>query len=855
MSKLTQLRRMAELQQYSAMQDWAAEHGREHMPAAANCLLSIAARHLGDVETADSMLATAQSHRDQLDEDGLCDFAAALLACERPDEAAECLREILEGNPCHSLALARLGYCRLLQGQSAEAMDLFRASIRLEPGRLAVHCNLLGLLIEAGQLEEARTGLVTSRELLAEQENALPLPFWQDFAFKLDALQLRYWLAVGDYATAESWFDSLLEFDAAPEILTRNQLDRIQLYARSLAEIDAHDLAVHCLYRAMARLAEACELKAFAAEILTQQGRYQQALCLLQDCIGEQAQVPQWWIQYAHVALLCHDSAAEMAAQKAVALVEGFELAHGKTGTGPAERMLWMQAYNVLAQQACSAQQYETAQRLFEKILEFDPQFAPALQGLGSLHLQLGRIDEAVAAFRTIGDTDPVRSHVVLMTAREFPDSMEVLERLQQAANIPSLEGSVRSGILFQLAQAWERRGDYERAMDCAVHANESAAQKLRYRRQRHRNYCHRIRMRFSEEFFRHRQGVGHGGERLLFIVGMPRSGTSLVEQLLAGHSDIHAAGELNLIPQLIQGLNRWERHIGSGRLYPECADDIAAAEAQGIAKDLLASVDKLSADARYVIDKLPHNFENIGLIKLLLPEVKILSIRRDPRDIGLSNYFTDFAAKFGGLGFAYDLRSIGEQLADHNLLMHHWHRLFPGQILELNYENIVADAETACRRILDYLGLGWQPSMLNFQHLQRPVRTASVWQVRQGLYAGSVGKWRHYERHLEPLIAGTNAKIQVDPVTMTSLPEPGYLGQGLAHFQSADFDAAERCFKLLLHFVPDHLAALFMLGKVYISKGFLNDGTDLMAQAVERAPWRKDWADTLALVTDSSRR
>ena len=336
-----------------------------------------------------------------------------------------------------------------------------------------------------------------------------------------------------------------------------------------------------------------------------------------------------------------------------------------------------------------------------------------------------------------------------------------------------------------------------------------------------------------------------------VYVLGMPRSGTTLVEQILAGHSAIFGAGELGVIPSRIQGLNRWERHVGSGRKYPDCIDDISLQVREGIANGILEELKGLAEEdkpnARHVIDKLPHNFENIGLIKFFFPNAKIISVRRDPRDIALSNYFTDYQAKHGGMGFAYDMTSIGEQLADHNMMMHHWHNVFPGEILEINYEDVVADTEGLARKMLKYIGVDWEQSVLNFNELDRTVKTASVWQVRQPIYKTAMAKWKRYESYLAPLIKGTNAKIKTDPITdMVSLPEPGLLQAGVALYKNKELDKAEYEFKKLLHHIPEHAAANVMLGLIYAQKGHLKEATILLEKGVNTCPWNQKWKKDL---------
>ena len=331
----------------------------------------------------------------------------------------------------------------------------------------------------------------------------------------------------------------------------------------------------------------------------------------------------------------------------------------------------------------------------------------------------------------------------------------------------------------------------------------------------------------------------------------MPRSGTTLVEQILAGHSQIHGAGELGVIPSAIAGLERWERRTGSGRHYPDCVDDLSADVVAGITasllKDLRETLPDDAPEIRHVVDKLPHNFENIGLIKLLFPNARIISVRRDPRDIAISNYFTDYAAKHGGMGFAYNLQWIGEQLADHNLMMHHWNQVFPGEILEVRYEDVVSDPEREARRMLDYVGVQWEPQVLDTSELDRPVKTASVWQVRQPIYQTARERWRRYEGFLTPLIAGTNAKIVHEPVEMVSLPVPGMLTDGIARYREGKLDDAEMLFRRLLHHVPEHASAHFMVGLICVRKGHLADGIANMEKGHQACPWNANWRRDLA--------
>ncbi|MCP4721995.1 MAG: sulfotransferase family protein, partial [Desulfobacteraceae bacterium] len=438
-------------------------------------------------------------------------------------------------------------------------------------------------------------------------------------------------------------------------------------------------------------------------------------------------------------------------------------------------------------------------------------------------------------------------AHSAMIKARRFPKDEAVLEKMEAAAHTPSIEGRVRSSLLFQVAAAREKQKNYDKAFEMADLANQTSRKFLTYDAHAHRNYCFRVRERFSQGLFKHREGCGQKSSLPVYVLGMPRSGTTLVEQILSGHSQIFGAGELGVIPQRIQGLNRWERHVGSKRTYPDCMDDLTPYISHGIAQGILEELQAYDPAASHIVDKLPHNFENIGFIKFLFPNAKIISVRRDPRDIGISNYFTDYQAKHGGMGFAYDLTDIGEQLADHNMMMHHWHHIFSDEILEIKYEDLVDDLEGSAQKLLAYIGVDWDPRVLEFNTLDRTVKTASISQVRQPIYKTSRNRWKHYKSHLAPLIKGTNGKILPDPVKdMITLPEPGFLQKGVDLFNKGNLNEAELNFKKMLHHNPGHAACTYMVGMVYCRKGHLEEGAKLMAQALEIAPWHREWRQNL---------
>ena len=839
------LRALVDRLQFAELATSAAACWRDSAELAALPLWALAHAQLGERVAAEEVLAELSMLEPALDLDARVDLAAVQLLLGQFSEGLAMLDAVVAAAPDHALGLARLGFCRMQQGRLDEALVLYQRSAQLAPQRLPVLHSLVRLQMVAGAHEAAQRQLDQAIASLQAQHEQLPETAVQALSAQLRGLQLELWLARGRDAEAEAWLSERRE-----QLALEDWVALVLLHASLLAGRDRHADAEAALRDALRHAPEDLALLGRLSELAQLQGRSAEAAQLLRRCIqltaarGDDAVA--LWSRLSGVLLHPSPEAAHAAALRATELAAALqvsELYSAKSIAG-----LRATAALALAASESQRQNYEQAEALFVQLLEDNPCLLPALKGLGHQHLQCGRLDEALALFERIKALDPVSGHAALISARRFPDDEASLQRLEQLARQPSLEGSTRSSLLLQLAAAWEQRKNFDKAFALADEANAASRKLLRYDPVTHRQRCARIRHAFSRALYEHRPGLGNPSTLPVFVLGMPRSGTTLVEQILAGHSQIHGAGELGVIPGVIAGLERWERHTGSGRHYPDCVDDLSAEVVAGITANVLKELQDYAPEARHVVDKLPHNFENVGLIKLLFPHARIISVRRDPRDIAISNYFTDYAAKHGGMGFAYDLGWIGEQLADHNLLMHHWQQIFPGEILEVSYEDVVTDAEGQARRMLDYIGVPWEPQVLNFNELERPVKTASVWQVRQPIYTTSKAKWECYREHLAPLIRGTNAKIEWQPITdMATLPEPGLLDSGVALYREDRLDEAEYRFQQLRHHLPEHAAANFMVGLIYVRKGHLPDGIALMEKALKRCPWNKNWRNDLA--------
>jgi hypothetical protein len=253
----------------------------------------------------------------------------------------------------------------------------------------------------------------------------------------------------------------------------------------------------------------------------------------------------------------------------------------------------------------------------------------------------------------------------------------------------------------------------------------------------------------YSPEFMARMPRASIRSERPVFIVGMVRSGTSLVEQILASHPAVYGAGEL---PDIIQTVLSLHTVLGTEQHYPQCLSKLTQEKTDWLAQQYLGHLASLSPDAARVIDKMPGNFMHLGFIELLFPGARIIHCMRDPLDTCLSAYFQDFSRTHQ---YSYDLSNLGAFYREYLRVMQHWREVLKLPMLEVRYEELVANQEAVTRRMVEFCGLEWDERCMQFHKAKRYVATASYDQVRQPLYNKSAGRWKHYERFLEPLRKG----------------------------------------------------------------------------------------------------
>jgi tetratricopeptide (TPR) repeat protein len=380
-----------------------------------------------------------------------------------------------------------------------------------------------------------------------------------------------------------------------------------------------------------------------------------------------------------------------------------------------------------------------------------DPAHAMALNDMGVSLLILGRFDEAESSFRRALDADPrlAIAHENLAKTRRFGDDdrkqIEYVEALASAANQTD-EG--QSHLHFALSKMFDDIGEYQRAFEHAQSGNALEHKRMRFDADTGRSFIERSRQIFDAAFVEEKSVLGNPSEAPIFIVGMLRSGTTLVEQIFASHPAIYAGGEREFFRGVARQL---AQRIGNGQPYPECLQLLDAETIGAISSEYLEEFSRQSGDAVRFTDKNPLNFEHLGLIMLTFPNARIIHCRRDAMDVCLSIYLQHFSERHD---FAYSFTDIAEFYGQYEQLMAHWHSVFPGRIHDVQYEDLVADFETVSRGMFEYLNLAWDDKCLAFHKTSRPIGTASHWQVRQPLYNRSVARWRQYEPYLEELLA-----------------------------------------------------------------------------------------------------
>jgi tetratricopeptide (TPR) repeat protein len=659
-----------------------------------------------------------------IDAASLADFALCCFV-QGQERALSLIERATQLAEADSIAWARQGAFLMSQNKLDEAEASFSRSLLMKPNCAEVLSNLAGIRVREGNLKEA----------LSLYDRALGQGKYLQVA-EQQRSQVLIQLGEIDQLLDEKLEQLLCDRDN--ELLHR-QLATIQLQANRKED------ALATLSAAVEQFEESLPLKIQFIQVLNEQKQSHKAGACLKAWLEDEA-----WLS-------THEEEPKRLALKQLRLVlnqtrikagflqaaqEGLELDAEEFADDPMYSLICAELY-------VEQNRAEEAVELLAQTIENYPGLIQAYHQIASALTSLGRLEEAAKYSESITSISPsaVVQHV---ENHGYQADDNELKALRELLHSPLLVAQSRASAGFTLHKALEKRKDYDAAFEVLMEANGLVKETIDFHWKQHRKATQDVIQVFDKNLVDSLKDKGLLSERPIFVVGMPRSGTTLTEQIISSHSQVFGAGELGWMTK-ITGLMKKVVDV-EGQPYPFAMADINEFQLKSAGQYYLDKIALLNNDAKHVVDKMPHNFDNVGLIALAFPNAKIIQLERDPLDNGISNYQQNFANKMGLMGFAFDLEWIGEMINDHDELMRHWKSLFPGRIYTLNYQELVNDPDTIIRELIDFCGLPWESSCLSFYDNKSQVRTASIRQVRQKMYTSSAEKWRRYEQYLGPL-------------------------------------------------------------------------------------------------------
>jgi tetratricopeptide (TPR) repeat protein len=627
--------------------------------------------------------------------------------------AAEFCREAVKSNPSDINMTALLGAILLKSRDFEGAEAILHRAIELAPNFAKPHEDLGILLVETGRAEEAVPVLKNATRLDPQAEMAF---------FTLG----RALAMTGKGADADAAFEASFELNperkqmamAAEHHKEGRQSEAARLYRQVLRKFPGNVDAMRLL-----------------AAILASQSETEESEVLLRKAISL---APDYTLAHTDLAAMMHEQHR---------YAEAIELLEHAIMLEPGN----VKANFLLASTLAPSGRTFDALDAYRKVIELRPDHAGAWLGLGHTLKTVGHQQEAIDAYRECLRIRPDNGEVYwsLANLKTYPLSGEDMAAMTAA--LEQEEGLTDQSavhFLFALGKAAEDAGDFDAAWTYYKDGNVRQRALEHYDPVQTEVTNDEIIQVFNRELLEQKQGQGNPDPSPIFIVGLPRSGSTLIEQILASHSHVEGTSELPYVGRAATSLNR---NRADGINYPFAVRELQHGHLQQLGTNYLerAQAHRHSDQPRF-IDKMPNNFPSIGLIHLMLPNAKIIDARRYPLDSTLSCFRQLFAR---GQTFVYDLYDIGEYFLEYQRMMDHWHEVLPGRVLTVQYEDLVTDFEPQVRRLLEYCELPFEDSCLKFYKNERPVRTASSEQVRQPVYTNSIHRWRNYEAHLDELI------------------------------------------------------------------------------------------------------
>ncbi|QFY44428.1 tetratricopeptide repeat protein [Candidatus Methylospira mobilis] len=668
----------------------------------------------------------------------------------RLEEAVASYRRALEIKPDYAEAHNNLGNVLNGLGRLDDAVASYCRALELKPDYAKAYNNLGNVLQKLGRLEDAvtsyRCALVINADFAEAHHN---LGIALENLGRLDEAEASYCRALEvktDYAEAHNNLGNVLQNLGRPEDAAASYRRALQIKADSA---EAHNNLGNTLNElgqfedAVASYRRALEVKPDYAEAHNNLGIALENLGRLDEAMASYRRALEIKADYAEehnnlgVTLnnLGRLEEAVASYRRALDIKPDYAAAYGNLGT----------ALKNLGR-------LDDAVASYRRALDIKPDFAEVYNNLGNVLKDLGRLDDAVASYRRALELKPDyfeahRNFILLKSVTPEDKSFLALVGYWDAIrnSNSSLPGKELIPLHFALGKCYDDIGDYEKAFPHFLEGCKLKRATFGYNPDRAGQELAGIIDIFDRATIDRLRGSGDPSRLPVFILGMPRSGTTLIEQMIASHMAAHGAGELSMLIEIMLRDNGMP-----GVSFPENLLPLTRERLTSWGEEYIAKLKSLAPDAQRITDKLPGNFIGVGLIHLMLPNAKIIHVNRNPMDTCLSCFTELFACS---QEFSYDLDELGRYYADYARLMAHWRNVLPaGAFLDVNYEDIVNDTEAQARRIIEYCGLEWRTACLDFHKKERPIQTASAAQVRQPIYKSSIERWRHYEKFLGPL-------------------------------------------------------------------------------------------------------
>jgi tetratricopeptide (TPR) repeat protein len=669
----------------------------------------------------------------------------ALNRLGRPEAAVASFRKALELKPRFTEAHNNLGNAQSALGKTEEAASSFTKAIELKPEYAEAHYNLGNALRKLGRLEEAissfdnalkiRPGFAQAHRNLGNTFSDLGLTaeaiasYNRALAIEPNYAEAHYGLANalrqrGELKAALGGYGRAIEIDP-DHAEAHNNLGNV------LRDLRDPEAAVERYRRALEIDPDSAEVHNNLGNALRDLGKPEEAVASYERAIGIRPDYAEAHNNRGNALEdLGRPEDAVGSYETALAIDPTCAEAHNGLGNVLRDRL----------------RRPEAAVASYDRALEINPNYAEAHNNRGNALKSIGRLEEAVASYARALQINPAyaKAHRNLSTAKQYHSGDPQIDQMARLLERQDLSDEERMDLSFALGKAYGDLGDYDGAYFRFSDGNRLRKGQLDYDSAAARELFARIRSTFSKEpivlddLDNSGESASTDGRQPIFVLGMPRSGTTLVEQILASHSRVYGAGELGVLDQSLGAIDWSSTRLSSDQLL-------------SIRGSYYSALKRIGVSAPYVTDKNPLNFRWIGFVAAAMPEAKIVHVRRDARATCWSNFRHCFSGD--AIGFAYDLQDIAEYYEMYCDLMAFWHERLPGRIYDLQYETLTEHQELETRKLLEHVGLDWEDQCLDFHETRRAVQTASGTQVRQKMYRGSSDEWRNYEKHLEPLV------------------------------------------------------------------------------------------------------